>query len=116
MKAGETEEKSERDIVYDLIWTQWCVGQLTDTQLVEYLRRIQDSLIKGGWIVVKENLSNHQLGEDIYDDTDSSVTRTDEKFRELFEKAGLRIVGTELQKGFPKNLYPVRMYALQPVG
>lgn len=101
---------------YDVIWTQWCAGQLTDGQLVEYLRRTQGYVVQGGWIVVKENLSNHHLGEDVYDETDSSVTRTDDKFRGLFKKAGLKLVSTEMQKGFPKGLYPVRIYALQPTG
>ena len=99
---------------YDLIWNQWCVGQLSDTELVKYLKRLPPALSEGGWIVVKENLSNHYLGEDVYDETDSSVTRTDDKFRKLFEDAGLMIVRTELQKGMPKSLYPVRTYALQP--
>lgn len=64
--------------------------------------------------MLKENLSNNHLGEDVYDETDSSVTRTDEKFRALFKEAGLKIVSTELQRGFPKDLYPVRIYAAQP--
>ena len=99
---------------YDVIWNQWCVGQLTDVQLVDYLTRLPPVLSEGGWIVVKENLSNHHLGEDVYDGEDSSVTRTDEKFRTLFEKAGLKVVSTELQRGMPKGLFPVRAYALQP--
>lgn len=98
---------------YDVVWNQWCVGQLTDEQLVAYLRRLPPALKEGGWIIVKENLSNQYLGEDVYDETDSSVTRTDVKFRELFDQAGLRIVLTEQQKGFPKDLYQVRSYALQ---
>ena len=64
--------------------------------------------------MLKENLSNHQFGEDVYDETDSRVTRTDEKFRALFKEAKLKIVATELQRGFPKDLYPVRIYAAQP--
>ncbi|KAK5126679.1 hypothetical protein LTR85_009613 [Meristemomyces frigidus] len=99
---------------YDLIWNQWCLGQLTDAHLVEYLKRLPPVLSEGGWIVVKENLSNHHLDQDVYDETDSSVTRTDGKFRKLFEEADLKLVSTELQKGFPKGLYPVRAYALQP--
>ena len=99
---------------YDLIWNQWCVGQLSDTEFVKYLKRLPPVLSEGGWIVVKENLSNHHLSEDVYDQTDSSVTRTDEKFRQLFEEADLKIVATELQKGMPKGLYPVRSYAMQP--
>lgn len=99
---------------YSLIWNQWCVGQLTDAQLVAYLQRMQKVLAEGGWIVVKENISNHELGEDVFDETDSSVTRTDAKFRQIFEQSGLKIVSTELQKGMPPGLYAVRAYALQP--
>ncbi|KAK0275521.1 hypothetical protein LTR91_019196 [Friedmanniomyces endolithicus] len=100
---------------YDLVWNQWCLGQLTDAQLVAYLRRLPKVLSEGGWIVVKENMSNHVLGQDVFDEEDSSVTRTDAKFRRLFvEEAGLKLVSTELQKGMPKDLYPVRTYALQP--
>ena len=99
---------------YSLIWNQWCLGQLTDAQLVAYLRRVQPWVEKGGWIVVKENLSTDVDGRDIFDGRDSSVTRTDERFRELFRQAGLAIVATEVQKGMPKDLYPIRSYALQP--
>lgn len=102
------------EATYDLIWNQWCVGQLTDVQLLAYLRSLPQHLSEGGWIVVKENLSNHHLGEDVFDPDDSSVTRTDVKFRKIFEEAELKVVSTELQKGFPKDLYPVRAYALQP--
>lgn len=42
------------------------------------------------------------------------MIRTEEKFKALFKEAGLRIVRTELQKGFPKELYAVRIWALQP--
>jgi len=114
--ADEDARVRRRGEGYDLIWNQWCLGQLTDAQVVAYLRRLQlpGALSAGGWIVVKENLSNHYLGEDVYDEVDSSVTRTDGKFRGLFEEAGLRLVSTELQKGFPKGLYAVRAYALQP--
>jgi protein N-terminal methyltransferase len=101
---------------YDLIWNQWCVGHLTDTQLVAYFKRCGAALSEGGWLVVKENLSTHRFGEDIFDDVDSSVTRSDQKFRDLFREAGLQIVKAELQTGFPKGLglYPVKMYALRP--
>lgn len=103
------------EYMYDIIWIQWCVGQCTDTQVHDLLLRIQPCVTKGGWIIVKENLSNEPSGQDIYDETDSSVTRTDEKLRQIFASAKLKLVSTELQRGFPKGLYGVRMYALQPV-
>jgi len=98
---------------YDLFWNQWCLGHLTDKQLVDYLRRCKEVLTCDGWIVVKENVSRHAEGKDVYDELDSSVTRTNEKFQQLFKEAGLRLVKTEVQKGFPKALYPVRLYALR---
>jgi protein N-terminal methyltransferase len=58
---------------YGLIWTQWCVGHLTDAQLVGYLERCKDALEPDGVIVVKENLSTS--ASDLFDDRDSSVTR-----------------------------------------
>lgn len=61
-------------VLYDLIWTQWCVGHLDDKSLVEYLERCRNVLNPdGGIIVVKENLST--WGADKFDETDGSVTR-----------------------------------------
>ena len=54
--------------------------------------------------------------EDEYDPIDSSVTRTERKFTRIFIDAGLKVVKTELQRGFGKELglFPVRMWGLQP--
>lgn len=102
---------------YNLIWAQWCLGHLTDAQLVEFLIKCRAALADLGIMVVKENLSTDLSGNDIYDDVDSSVTRTDEKFKALFKAAGMNVIATELQAGFPKhlNLLPVRSYALRPM-
>ncbi|KAI1363688.1 alpha-N-methyltransferase NTM1 [Xylaria arbuscula] len=105
------------DINYDVIWNQWCLGHLTDAQLEEYLLCCKSVLSTGedekvkGVIIVKENITT---GEDLFDETDSSVTRTEDTFKRIFEKAGLRIIKSELQHGLPSELYPVRMFALRP--
>jgi protein N-terminal methyltransferase len=107
---------------YDIIWNQWCLGHLTDAQLVVYLERCKEGLraaregeeASRAWIIVKENLSTDIRHKDIYDEEDSSVTRSDDKFRRLFKEAGLKIVATEQQRGMPKELFPVRVYALKP--
>ena len=99
---------------YDLIWNQWCLGHLTDEQLVSYFKRCSKALIKGGWIVVKENVSTNKDGADVFDEVDSSVTRTDKKFRKIFEEAQLLVLKTQVQLGLPKHLFPVRCYALRP--
>ena len=98
---------------YDVIWAQWVVGHLTDAQLVKFLIRCKAAVGEHGWIVLKENLSTDREGKDSFDDIDSSVTRSDGSFRRLFEESGLSILRTELQSGFPKSLYPVRLYALR---
>ncbi|TQS39401.1 hypothetical protein Golomagni_00077 [Golovinomyces magnicellulatus] len=98
---------------YDLVWNQWCLGHLTDAQLLTHLKKCAEILTPGGLIVVKENLSTSQ--EDVFDDLDSSVTRvsrTEEKFLELFERTGLKLRKMQTQKGFPKGLYPVKTFAL----
>lgn len=104
------------DKKYDLIWVQWCVGHLTDSQLVDYTVRCRNALTHDGLMVVKENLSTQTSGQDMYDPEDSSVTRTDAKFRKIFDAAGMEVIKAELQKGFPKNfnLMPVQSYALRP--
>ena len=99
---------------YDLIWNQWCLGHLNDKQSVSYLIRCKDAVTIEGWIIIKENMSTDPSGEDVFDETDSSVTRTHDKFLQLFKEADIRLVKTEIQKGFPKSLYPVRFYALRP--
>lgn len=63
--------------MYDLIWNQWCLGHLTDAQLVAYLSRCVRALKEGGWMVVKENMSTHAQEKDIFDPEDNSVIRYD---------------------------------------
>ncbi|GMM54790.1 N-terminal protein methyltransferase [Maudiozyma humilis] len=117
-KVGEIYQVGMQDWVpeegkYWLIWCQWCVGHLPDDQLVEFFKRCVRGLQPNGTIIVKEN--NTPTDQDDFDDTDSSVTRCDSKFKVLFEKSGLKLIATDRQKGLPKELYPVRMYALKPV-
>ena len=103
-------------VKYDVIWAQWCLGHLTDTQLVEFLKKGKGCLRRDGWIVVKENMSTDTgqgktATKDVYDKVDSSVTRGDATFRRCFQEAGVRVVRSELQRGLEKGLLPVRFYA-----
>jgi len=102
------------EVQYDMIWNQWCLGQLNDKQVLDYSVRSKRWVKKGGWMVVKEKMSVEPDDEDVFDEVDSSVTRTDNKFRSIFAQAGLKIVSTELTKGMPTEMHPVRVYALQP--
>lgn len=100
---------------YDLIWCQWCLGQVPDDDLIDFLYKCGEALREKengmSLIIVKENITYDQ---NIFDKTDSSVTRTNMAFCQIFHSAGLECVKTSLQQGMPKGLYPVRMYALRP--
>lgn len=97
---------------YWLVWCQWCLGHLPDEELIKFLKRCTRGLAPNGTIIVKEN--NTPTNEDDFDAEDSSVTRCDAKFKEIFDKCGLKLIATDRQKGLPQELYPVRMYALKP--
>ncbi|KAJ3383600.1 hypothetical protein HDU92_004055 [Lobulomyces angularis] len=97
---------------YDLIWNQWVLGHLTNDDLELYLIRCKGGLKKNGLIGVKENLTKNGIA---LDEEDSSVTRSDEIFKEIFAKAGLKIIKEKLQTNFPTNLYKVKMYLLEPI-
>ncbi|CAK9190031.1 unnamed protein product [Sphagnum troendelagicum] len=94
---------------YDVIWVQWCIGHLTDHDFIAFFKRAQAGLKPGGFFVLKENIAKNGF---VVDKSDSSVTRSDAYFRDLFKQTGLHLQKTKLQKGFPKDLFAVRMYAL----
>ncbi|XP_045204798.1 N-terminal Xaa-Pro-Lys N-methyltransferase 1-like [Mercenaria mercenaria] len=96
---------------YDLIWTQWVLGHLTEDHLVAFFKRCKAGLATDGLIVVKENVSGSEKTE--FDELDSSFTRCKESYTTAMRKAGLTILKEERQKGFPKGLYSVFMFALK---
>ncbi len=99
---------------YDVIWVQWVLGHLPDDDFVAFFKRCIIGLAPGpnSYIVVKENALPEGF---LYDKDDDSVMRSDGMLRELFTKAGLSLIKTSLQKKFPTELFPVRMYAFRPV-
>ena len=53
-------------------------------------------------------------GEVELDEADSSVTRPESHLKEIFERAELGIFREMQQLKFPKEIYPVKMFALRP--
>jgi protein N-terminal methyltransferase len=89
---------------------QWVFSQLNDEDAVVFLKKAKASLNAGGVIILKEN--HCQVGFAV-DKSDCSVTRSAALFKELFAKAGLKIVKDEMQMDWPKDLFTIRMYALE---
>ncbi|KAL9251399.1 Alpha N-terminal protein methyltransferase 1-like protein [Drosera capensis] len=94
---------------YDVIWIQWCIGHLTDDDLISFFKRAKAGLKPGGCFVLKENTARNGF---VLDNEDRSVTRSDLYFKELFECAGLHLRKMRDQRGFPEELFAVKMYAL----
>lgn len=71
---------------FDVVWCQWCLGHLSDKDLVDFFKRSKDSLrskSKGtgeleGLIIVKENTCSERedgIPRIDFDKSDSSLTR-----------------------------------------
>lgn len=73
--SGETES------VFDVIWCQWCLGHLSDPELIDFFKRAKQALRSPSesFIVVKENLYQDGPGnmpQVVFHDQDSSLTRS----------------------------------------
>ncbi|KAH8254380.1 hypothetical protein KR032_009714 [Drosophila birchii] len=97
---------------YDLIWSQWVLGHLTDRDLMAFFRRIRQGLAPGAFFCLKENVSSSK--KTVEDEEDSSVTRPLEQYERFLKEAGYRIVRKVKQQNFPKGLFPVYMIACKP--
>ncbi|KAF7778681.1 hypothetical protein Agabi119p4_3026 [Agaricus bisporus var. burnettii] len=101
---------------FDVIWCQWCLGHLSNEDLVDFFKRCKSALRdKESVIVIKENLCPDTAGQAtiVFDDQDSSLTRSDKTWKTLFEAAELSLVQEKIQEGLPHGLYVVKMYALR---
>ncbi|EDV36616.1 uncharacterized protein Dana_GF11861 [Drosophila ananassae] len=98
---------------YDLIWSQWVLGHLTDHDLVSFFRRLRQGLAPGAYFCMKENVSSSR--KTVEDKQDSSVTRPLDQYERFLKEAGFRIVRKVKQQSFPKGLFPVYMIACKPV-
>jgi len=97
---------------YSIIWIQWALCYLTDYDIVQFLSRCSESLVDGGWIVLKENVCSEEAF--IVDVDDASITRSLAYWLDLIAKSGLQVKHLSWQDGFPDDIYPVPMLAIQP--
>lgn len=97
------------DSYYNLIWIQWVLLYLVDTDLIDFLKRAKNALVTGGIIIIKENHTNEGF---FVDNQDNSITRSEAHFKNIFTSANLKLIKEERQSGFPNELFPVTMYAL----
>ena len=96
---------------YDAIWCQWVLGQLIEDDLVAFFRRCKAGLTNNGILFLKENMGS--CDQTVFDEKDRAWTRSRAVWLDLIHRAGLKVVKEEKQPSFPKDLYEVRMFAVQ---
>ncbi|CAL1704703.1 unnamed protein product [Somion occarium] len=117
-RVGYVSPEDDLDSKFDVIWCQWCLGHLNDQDLGAFFRRCRKALRdpENSIIMVKENLCTDMEDggpKTIFDESDSSLTRSDMAWKKAFTDAGLELLDERLQRGFPEGLYDVKMYALR---
>ncbi|XP_075041181.1 N-terminal Xaa-Pro-Lys N-methyltransferase 1 isoform X1 [Mixophyes fleayi] len=95
---------------YDVIWIQWVIGHLTDSDLVEFLKRCKVGLRPNGIVVIKDNMAQEGV---IMDDVDSSICRDMDVVRRLIRQAGFAVLAQEKQENFPDEIYHVFSIAIR---
>lgn len=101
---------------YTIIWIQWVLIYLTDTDVIRFLRRCGDALLpnRSSIIILKENsCSVSEDGLFVLDTEDASVTRSLPYLLKLIEAAGLEVIHQETQTNFPDEIFDVPMLAIQ---
>jgi len=117
-RVGHKPENDDTDSQFDVIWCQWCLGHLSDPDLIAFFKRCRKALRNAdeSVIVVKENLcfdSDDGQPATVFDESDSSLTRSDLAWKKAFTRAGLTLLHEQTQEGFPHGLFEVKMYALR---
>lgn len=98
---------------YDVIWVQWVIGHLHDADFISFLRRCTAGLTEKGVLILKDNVITDPGQTFMLDLTDNSVCRQEAYLNTLLEMAGMQVLASTVQQGFPDELYPVHMIALR---
>ncbi len=99
----------KEQLLYDVIWIQWCVENIDDDDLHEFLVKSRQSLKNNGLIIVKENIVAKGR---MFIQEDYSKVRSDIIFKEIFNKAGLKVMKHFHHPNWPKDLMKVSVFVL----
>lgn len=95
---------------YDLIWVQWCTLYLKDDEFVEFLDKSYDALTNDGVVILKENVAHE---EGWTDEEDDSHMRSLDDTLSIINASKLQVKKFAWQRGWPKDLCKVGIWALQ---
>lgn len=101
------------DRKYDLIWIQWCLENIEDSDLNSFLKKCYLALNENGLMIVKENYyKGDKEKESIYAELDLSKQRSDSTYLDLFKKNGFILKKHFLNPNWPSDFMPLVVYVL----
>jgi protein N-terminal methyltransferase len=104
-------------LTYDAYYIQWTLCNLTDVDLVAFLRRCRDHLSPTGLVLIKENVAGLTLtcdkSEYEFYPEKNAICRTFTHFTELFRDAGLFLEEYKVQPNWPKDFLSVILFVLR---
>lgn len=95
---------------YDLIWIQWCVEELMDDDLTNFLIRSKNALNKNGLIVLKENIISD--GRAFWQSIHQKI-RSPELFAKIIKDCDLEIIKYYVQKDNLNEILDVGIFVLR---
>jgi protein N-terminal methyltransferase len=105
------------DRAYDAFWIQWVIMYMTDDDAVAFLQRCKAHLRPNGKIFVKDNLGSKKLDKPKeraeFFEEDRGICRVYSHYLELFASAGVKVVESERQKGWPEDMLALFTWVLQ---
>lgn len=103
--------ESLKDKKFNIIWIQWSIENLDDSDLINLLKECKSHLEDKGCIFIKENVVEDNDKVKI-NDIDYSRVRNDSLFKEIFVKAGLKIFKHTRHPNWPKDFMDVSVFIL----
>jgi protein N-terminal methyltransferase len=95
---------------YNVIWLQWCLENLDDYDLTNFMLKCNAGLAKNGLIIVKENVVNKGAQ---FINADYSRVRSDTIFLKIFQSSGLKILRHFHHPNWPKDYMKVSVFVLK---
>lgn len=95
---------------YNAIWIQWCLENLDDDDLLNFMINCKKSLLDDGIVIVKENIVNKGTQFINYD---YSKVRSDLIFKNIFTNAGFKIVRHFHHPNWPKGFMKVSIFVMK---
>ena len=96
------------------MWNVSCCGGGEDALWARLPSHLMTSLIIKKGKYGSSTVTNNE--KRLFDTEDHSWTRTEPELMEAFAGAQLEMVQKTIQTGFPKEIFPVKIFALKPIG